>query len=391
VSFTSGVVSRIELQEYAQASAELLAIQIDAAINAGNSGGPVLSDDGENEGCIGVAFQGLDGQDAESIGYVIPVQVLRHFLDAVALRGHFQGVPDLGVRWQELDNDALRALHGLGDKDNGVLVRDVDRHSPAAEVLRKGDVLMALDGHSIADDGSVEVEELPGQRLPMQHLFSMKFAGDEMPARVMRDRAVMELPVKLWVPKLLVPRNGFDSQLPFFPPVAEEQRRGAELLSYAVIGGVVLLRATQPLLANKLDTEGIMEDLSGNTNDDGVRVTASLLQALEKTRGAGDEDVVVVGHIFAHDSMMGYEELGLPRIVVGVNGESVRGLRHVCEVVSTSRERFISLELSCGTSVVMDRAEAKRATGEVCGGNGITQPLSEDLLDVGGGFWELPR
>lgn len=41
LSITSGVVSRIEMQEYAQASAELLALQIDAAINPGNSGGPV--------------------------------------------------------------------------------------------------------------------------------------------------------------------------------------------------------------------------------------------------------------------------------------------------------------------------------------------------------------
>jgi len=43
ISISSGVVSRIEMQEYAQASAELLAIQIDAAINPGNSGGPVVN------------------------------------------------------------------------------------------------------------------------------------------------------------------------------------------------------------------------------------------------------------------------------------------------------------------------------------------------------------
>jgi len=42
LSITQGVVSRIELQEYTQASAHLLAIQIDAAINAGNSGGECL-------------------------------------------------------------------------------------------------------------------------------------------------------------------------------------------------------------------------------------------------------------------------------------------------------------------------------------------------------------
>jgi len=45
LSVTAGVVSRIELQEYAQGGETLLAIQIDAAINSGNSGGPVINDD----------------------------------------------------------------------------------------------------------------------------------------------------------------------------------------------------------------------------------------------------------------------------------------------------------------------------------------------------------
>jgi len=68
VSITSGVVSRIEMQEYVQASAQLLAIQIDAAINPGNSGGPVV--DADNK-VIGVAFQSLSSEETENIGYVI--------------------------------------------------------------------------------------------------------------------------------------------------------------------------------------------------------------------------------------------------------------------------------------------------------------------------------
>lgn len=50
ISVTSGVISRIEVTTYTQASAELLGIQIDAAINGGNSGGPAFNRDGE---CVG--------------------------------------------------------------------------------------------------------------------------------------------------------------------------------------------------------------------------------------------------------------------------------------------------------------------------------------------------
>lgn len=67
ISITAGVVSRVEMTVYAQAEQELLSIQIDAAINPGNSGGPVVNDDGE---VVGVAFQSLDGNDVENIGWV---------------------------------------------------------------------------------------------------------------------------------------------------------------------------------------------------------------------------------------------------------------------------------------------------------------------------------
>jgi S1-C subfamily serine protease len=54
VSVTSGVVSRIEVTAYAHGASELLGVQIDAAINSGNSGGPALNSEGQ---CVGVAFQ----------------------------------------------------------------------------------------------------------------------------------------------------------------------------------------------------------------------------------------------------------------------------------------------------------------------------------------------
>ena len=56
MSVTSGVVSRIEVTSYVHGAAELLGIQIDAAINSGNSGGPAFNNKGE---CVGIAFQSL--------------------------------------------------------------------------------------------------------------------------------------------------------------------------------------------------------------------------------------------------------------------------------------------------------------------------------------------
>jgi S1-C subfamily serine protease len=67
ISVTAGVVSRIEMLSYAHGASELLGVQIDAAINAGNSGGPVFDVNGL---CVGVAFQSLKDGDSENIGCV---------------------------------------------------------------------------------------------------------------------------------------------------------------------------------------------------------------------------------------------------------------------------------------------------------------------------------
>ena len=61
ISITAGIVSRIEVTAYAHSGLGLLAIQIDAAINSGNSGGPCFNAAGE---LVGVSFQGYAGQGA---------------------------------------------------------------------------------------------------------------------------------------------------------------------------------------------------------------------------------------------------------------------------------------------------------------------------------------
>ena len=74
MSFTEGVVSRIEMQTYSHSYENLLAMQISAAINPGNSGGPVLIDDKLS----GIAFECIES--AQNIAYAVPAPIIRHFL-----------------------------------------------------------------------------------------------------------------------------------------------------------------------------------------------------------------------------------------------------------------------------------------------------------------------
>ena len=154
VSITQGVVSRIEIQRYAHSGVSLLAIQIDAAINPGNSGGPALDEDGA---VIGVAFQ--NQQDSQNIGYVIPVPTIAHFLADVEASDpkKCRGFCSLGIFWQALENRQQRKVLHMGDERSGVLIRGVLPVASAANHLRRDDVLLALDGKPIANDGSFAV------------------------------------------------------------------------------------------------------------------------------------------------------------------------------------------------------------------------------------------
>lgn len=149
-----GVVSRIEIQRYAHSGASLLAVQIDAAINPGNSGGPALNTDGQ---VIGVAFQ--NQHDSQNIGYVIPVPTIEHFL-ADTVPGDpskTRGFCSLGIFWQAMENEQLRRCYGMAEGQTGVLVRGLVPLADAMHFLQRGDVLLAAQGHTIANDGSFAV------------------------------------------------------------------------------------------------------------------------------------------------------------------------------------------------------------------------------------------
>ena len=145
MSVTSGVVSRIEMQEYVQAGLHLLSIQIDAAINPGNSGGPVIDMDGQ---VVGVAFQSLES--AENIGYVVPVTVVQHFLEDIRRHGRYTGFCSMGARLAVLENSVFRKSLDMKSHQSGIMISDMSPMSESKPLLEKFDVVLAVDGIPVA-------------------------------------------------------------------------------------------------------------------------------------------------------------------------------------------------------------------------------------------------
>ena len=87
-------------------------------------------------------------QDVENIGYVVPVTVVRHFLEDIRRHGRYTGWCALGLGFCPLENRSFRDSLGLGPGRTGVMVSDVAPVGAAAGHLREGDVLLAVDGES---------------------------------------------------------------------------------------------------------------------------------------------------------------------------------------------------------------------------------------------------
>ncbi|HWB05146.1 MAG TPA: trypsin-like peptidase domain-containing protein [Verrucomicrobiales bacterium] len=190
ISVTRGVVSRVDYQEYTHSGVDQhLAIQIDAAINPGNSGGPVL----QGNAVIGVAFQGYSGSVAQNTGYMIPVPVMKRFLKDVE-DGRYDRYVDLSIAHFEILNAAQRAALHLPENDAGVLVAHVDEDGSCGGVLKPGDVLLAIDGHPIESNGSIDID---GEQMEMAEVVERKFAGDKLKLTVWRGNKSEDLEITL--------------------------------------------------------------------------------------------------------------------------------------------------------------------------------------------------
>ena len=184
ISYTRGVVSRVEMQTYVHiGNRSLLGVQTDAAINPGNSGGPVIQDDL----VVGVAFQGVQG--LENTGFFIPRPVIAHFLKDVT-DGKYDGFPQAGVRLVPLQNPAYRRYLKLPENGLGARVDTILPIPSTAAVLREEDVVLQVGQYPMGSDGTIVYQ---GNRVFGSMAFQEVQHGESVPVKVWRDGKEMNL------------------------------------------------------------------------------------------------------------------------------------------------------------------------------------------------------
>lgn len=160
-------------------------IQTDAAINSGNSGGPLINIIGEAIGVNAVIF--TPNQGNVGVGFAIPINRVKKIVDELKIRGKIERDLYTGLEIQSVD---LRIARYFGlEKAEGVIVSDVKRNSPAEKAgLKVGDIIVEINGEKIVNENNV-----------LSIITDVK-AGDILNLKVLRDKKYFNVKLILGQP-----------------------------------------------------------------------------------------------------------------------------------------------------------------------------------------------
>lgn len=325
ISYTTGVVSRIDVDWYSHSGIKNLMVQTDAAINPGNSGGPVYL--AETGALVGLATQ--INTEGENLGYLIPTPVINQFLEDYRDDGAIQGIPSLGVQVQFLENPTLREYLKMGEA-SGVRVTGVARGGTADGWLREGDVLLEMDGIKILNLGDIRLAN--GEKIDHVAHVSTRKVGDTLALKILRDgeRLDLKLPLKAYVFSAIPPCP--------MAGTAETYLTHAGLVFVEVDGNYLTLWDK--------DTPGIFDYYFG------------------RPRGTdGFDGFVVISSVNTGSVNKGYEDcIDLP--VVEINGRRISRLADVKAAFAGAAENDV-IKLHDNTLLVLSRRKAAAEEGSL--------------------------
>ena len=342
LSTTTGVISRIEHQIYIHSFQDLLAAQIDAAINTGNSGGPVIL---ENK-IVGIAMQLR--KESENIGYMVPAPIIKNLLVDLD-DGNYDGFPKTGMKLQKMENQSLKEMYGLKDNQSGALIIDILPGSPASGNLFPGDIILSMDGHPVADDGTVEFR--PKERTDVSYYIQQHQIGEAVSMKIFREGR--EKSIELTLNKS------------WRKPMIRHDVRP----TYYIYGGLVFC----PLTINYLMTWD---------GDWRTEAPPNLINAFYETPSEQGEEFVILTKVLSSEINNGYEDF-IDERIVEVNGKKILNLRDLIQIIeSETDDPYVVFKTKRGKILALNREEVKQEQDEILKTYHISSDRSLDLKAI---------
>jgi S1-C subfamily serine protease len=343
IEVSTSRVSRIEVQSSVLGTVEHTFLLVTTDLQAGGWSEPVFAAD---------RFVGLTVSQDEQMARVIPIDMIRSFLDMARASGAYPGFAGLGLRWQVNEDPSLSGYLGLPGEPRGVLVTKVAWGGSACGTLQPRDILLALDGHPIDGSGYY--------RHPRYGLIRFTnipteghHAGEVIPADVWRGRRALRLDL---------PLRPARSDADLVP-----DRRPDVAPAYAVAGGFVF----RELDASYLRSWG----------DDWRKSSPIGLQnwfwLFSEDQEPERRRVIVISSVLPDAYNLGYHDMG-DVAVRAINGRPVDAISGVVEAFRHPDGAYHVIELEPDgrrTQIVLDAATFDEATASINAAYHVGEPL----------------
>ena len=320
LSTTKGVISRIESCRYVWSAEYLPCIQIDAAINSGNSGGAAIDN---NDNIIGIVMQSYSKRSADNIGYIIPSVIVKTFLEDIK-DGIVDGYENSNTRISEISNPVLKEYYDISDK-YGILINSIQKGEDAFKV---GDIVLEVEGVKVFNDGKINTKY--GLQ-NVNYLEYLKPVGQTINIKVKRDGKIKDIVYTLKRKKEVIKFE------------REQEPR------YIIFGGLVFSPLTQNYLNKKKYSKSLFE-VYYEFND--------------KAKHA-KEAVIVQGEKFDHNINEGYKPYNY--LIHSVNGAKVIDFKHFVKLIDESKNKYTIIDFIDlkGTKYVFKTKETKESFEEI--------------------------
>ena len=287
---------------------------------------------------------------------LIPGEIINRFLTCVR-NGDYKGFGKVGFAVTELLNPAMRSFLKMPETlKSGVYVTDVYNLGTGHNILKKDDVILAIDGYTLDPYGKFMHPKY--ERLLFDHLITSKSVGDNVSFEIWRNGMKMEIKTDVENFKtsdMLVPYNEFDRQP-----------------EYIVTGGFVL---------QKLTREYLMEfgrDMAGNAPSHLYQYYLDFAYKPTPER----RDIVILSYVLPTQFNIGYAGLG-QMVVSKFNGMKLSSLEDILaaqKLNPNSKFDVIEFELD-NPVVVIERGQINTADTFVQKNYGVTKLLNINQQD----------
>jgi hypothetical protein len=253
--------------------------------------------------CVGLAPIGIAcwSNDNKEAG-LIPAETIHRFLEAAAGAG-YKGFGAVGFETSKLPDPAMRAFLKMPTPlKNGTYVADVYNIGTGCDVLRKADVILAIDGNAINPYGQFMHPKY--EWLSFQHLITGKTVGEVVLFEIWRDGAkvIVQADVENFkASEMLVPYHEFDQQP-----------------EYIITGGFILQKLTREYLTQ------LGEDWAGRVSPHLYHYYRDLAFKPTPER----RDIVILGYVLSANINLGYSDLG-QIAVKKFNGMTIRSIADI--------------------------------------------------------------